>query len=60
MKTEKEIIKLDRRHSIQLEFSGYNLPVWVFRFCDDWVFCDESELKARARAIVWERNRKKK
>lgn len=33
----------DGRYTLRLEWAGYERPVWVARFCEEWLGCDYSQ-----------------
>lgn len=43
---DSENIKKDSRYTITLEYCGYETPMQVLRFCDEWVACFDMPDKA--------------
>lgn len=48
---------LDKRHSIALEYCGHRVPMWVHRFCGEWVACHGTKAEAMVAALKWENGR---
>ena len=42
----------DKRYTIQREFTGRAKPDWVVRFCDEYVSCADSKVKANGIATL--------
>lgn len=36
----------DRRYTLTREFTGSPYPMWVARFCGEWLGCDRSKVEA--------------
>ena len=51
-------VKNDARYSIDLEWCGYKEPMYVLRFCDEWVDCFQFKSAAIVRAIGEDARRK--
>lgn len=33
----------DNRYTINREWCGYETPMWVVRFCDEWISCHKTK-----------------
>jgi|AACY02.2.fsa_nt_gi hypothetical protein len=43
-------LRSDKRYTVTREWCGYESPMWVVRFCDEWVSCHKYRDAALIRA----------